>query len=65
MQHKIAVSGLAVTKDCKEAVIADKTLERATLLEGVETIGYKCFSDRCVKVVSISMSVHTIGAYAF
>ena len=54
-----------MTKDCKEAVAADKALERATLLESVERIREECFSGGSVKVVNISANTQSIGEKVF
>ena len=41
---RVAVSGLMTDKDCREAIIADKALKRATIPEGVNNILAECFS---------------------
>ena len=41
---RIAVSGLMTDKDCREAIIADKAIKRATIPEGAENILAECFS---------------------
>ena len=35
---RVAVSGLMTDKNCKEAVLADETLKRATIPKGVKNI---------------------------
>ena len=41
---RVVVSSLMTDKDCREAIIADKTLKRATIPEGVTNILWGCFS---------------------
>ena len=41
---RVAVSGLVTDKDCREAMIADKALKRATIPEGAKNILEGCFS---------------------
>ena len=41
---RVAVSGLMTDKDCREAIIADKAVKRATIPEGVNNILAECFS---------------------
>ena len=41
---RVAVSGLMTDKDCREAIIADKAVKRATIPEMVKNILVECFS---------------------
>ena len=44
IKPRVVVSGLMTDKDCREAMIADKVLKRATIPEGVKNILAECFS---------------------
>ena len=48
-------------RDCKEAILADKELERADIPEGIETVREECFSHGSVKAVLIPASVQKIA----
>ena len=50
-----------ISKDCREAILADKELERVSILEGIETVREECFSHGSVKAVHISASVQKIS----
>ena len=51
------VAGLAMDKNCKTAIIADKALERVTIVEGTEIIKEGCFSHGNVKTAHVPASV--------
>ena len=36
--HRVVVAGLVMDKNCRTAVVADKALERVTVIEGTTTI---------------------------
>ena len=48
------------TQNCRTAIIADKLLERATVVEGTKIIGEECFSRGNVKIVHVPASVQKI-----
>ena len=50
-----------ISKDCREAILADKELERVSILEGIETVREECFSHGSVKAVHIPASVQKIA----
>ena len=50
-----------ISKDCREAILADKELERVSILEGIETVREECFSHGDVKLICIPVSVLKIA----
>ena len=62
MAPHIAVSGIMTDRDCKEAIFADKELERTGIPEGVKMIREGCFSHGSIKAVRIPESVQEIAA---
>ena len=58
--HYIVVAGLTIDRNCRTAVVADKTLERVAVVEGTTTIRQECFSHGNMKTVHVPASVQKI-----
>ena len=57
---RVALSGLLVTQNCKEAINSEKTLERVSLPEGLEKVVGQCLNYCAIKTIVIPKSLKTI-----
>ena len=56
----IVVSRIMTTRDCRRAIIADKSLENAVLPETVEIVGGQCFSHCNIKTLHVPSRLQQI-----